>query len=172
MKKLLCVAALVMLAGCGRYHTHPEVEVYEHPGATIVVNQQTGYLTYRERFGGYTMTPHGYLPMNAAGPYQIRTSTPGYTYSKSVYWDQHPSAFGIYPITRREVHITTANPPVVYDERINYASLGCAVDESGRPYLREYQTEGTVGKETVSAYGTACRQPDGTWMLVGDYYIK
>ena len=32
-------------------------------------------------------------------------------------------------------------------------------------YCREYQTTVTVGGETQEAYGTACRQPDGSWQI-------
>ena len=38
---------------------------------------------------------------------------------------------------------------------------------SGNNFCREYQTEVTVGGKTQSAYGTACRRPDGTWEIVG-----
>jgi surface antigen len=33
-------------------------------------------------------------------------------------------------------------------------------------YCREFQQTVTVGGETQDAYGTACRQPDGTWKVV------
>jgi surface antigen len=33
-------------------------------------------------------------------------------------------------------------------------------------YCREYQQTVTVGGETETAYGTACRQPDGSWKVV------
>lgn len=33
-------------------------------------------------------------------------------------------------------------------------------------YCREYQSTVTVGGETQEAYGTACRQPDGSWKIV------
>jgi len=33
-------------------------------------------------------------------------------------------------------------------------------------YCREYQTEVTVGGKVEKAYGTACRQPDGSWKIV------
>ena len=33
-------------------------------------------------------------------------------------------------------------------------------------YCREYQTTITVGGRTEQAYGTACRQPDGSWKVV------
>ena len=36
--------------------------------------------------------------------------------------------------------------------------------ETGR-YCREYRQTVTVAGRTESAYGTACRQPDGTWQL-------
>ncbi len=37
--------------------------------------------------------------------------------------------------------------------------------DSGEP-CREYQTTVTVGGETAQAYGTACRDPDGSWRIV------
>lgn len=33
-------------------------------------------------------------------------------------------------------------------------------------YCREYTTRVTVGGERQQAYGTACRQPDGSWKVV------
>jgi len=33
-------------------------------------------------------------------------------------------------------------------------------------YCREYQTNVTVGDKNEKAYGTACRQPDGSWKIV------
>ena len=33
-------------------------------------------------------------------------------------------------------------------------------------YCREFQQTVTIGGKTESAYGTACRQPDGTWKVV------
>ncbi len=38
--------------------------------------------------------------------------------------------------------------------------------ETGR-YCREFQQTVVVGGEPQSAYGTACRQPDGSWEIVG-----
>ena len=38
-------------------------------------------------------------------------------------------------------------------------------EPSGR-YCREYQQTVTVGGRTEQAYGTACRQPDGSWKIV------
>lgn len=34
-------------------------------------------------------------------------------------------------------------------------------------YCREFQQTVTVGGQQQSAYGTACRQPDGTWKIKG-----
>lgn len=39
--------------------------------------------------------------------------------------------------------------------------------DDGR-YCREFQQTVTVGGQTESAYGTACRQPDGSWQIVGN----
>ncbi|MEE8275348.1 MAG: RT0821/Lpp0805 family surface protein [Alphaproteobacteria bacterium] len=33
-------------------------------------------------------------------------------------------------------------------------------------YCREYQTTVNVGGQVEQAYGTACRQPDGSWQIV------
>jgi surface antigen len=38
-------------------------------------------------------------------------------------------------------------------------------DNGGR-YCREYQTVSVVGGRTQETYGTACRQPDGSWRLM------
>jgi surface antigen len=35
-------------------------------------------------------------------------------------------------------------------------------------YCREYQQTVTIGGKTEQAYGTACRQPDGSWQIVAD----
>ncbi len=37
--------------------------------------------------------------------------------------------------------------------------------DSGQ-YCREYQQTVTVGGQTENAYGTACRQPDGSWKVM------
>ncbi len=39
-------------------------------------------------------------------------------------------------------------------------------ESAGGEYCREYQQTVTVGGDEQSAYGTACRQPDGSWKLV------
>jgi surface antigen len=41
-----------------------------------------------------------------------------------------------------------------------------AYQTSNGQYCREYQQTVVVGGETQSAYGRACRQPDGTWRIV------
>ena len=38
-------------------------------------------------------------------------------------------------------------------------------DTTGR-YCREFQQSITVGGKSESGYGTACRQPDGSWQIV------
>ena len=35
-------------------------------------------------------------------------------------------------------------------------------------YCREYQHAVTVGGKSETAYGTACRQPDGSWKIRSD----
>ncbi len=33
-------------------------------------------------------------------------------------------------------------------------------------YCRQYETSVNIGGKLENAYGTACRQPDGTWKIV------
>lgn len=33
-------------------------------------------------------------------------------------------------------------------------------------YCREFQQEITIGNDQVDSYGTACRQPDGSWKII------
>lgn len=40
-------------------------------------------------------------------------------------------------------------------------------DSATGAYCREFQQTVTIGGKTEQAYGTACRQPDGTWKVVG-----
>lgn len=40
-----------------------------------------------------------------------------------------------------------------------------AVPEEPAKYCREYQQKVTVGGKVQQAYGTACRQPDGSWQV-------
>lgn len=44
-------------------------------------------------------------------------------------------------------------------------TLRDGTDSSGN-YCREYQQTVKIGGRTSQAYGTACRQPDGSWMVV------
>jgi len=37
--------------------------------------------------------------------------------------------------------------------------------DAGGQYCREYQQTVTVGGESQQAYGTSCRQPDGSWQI-------
>ena len=38
--------------------------------------------------------------------------------------------------------------------------------DAGGAYCREYQQTISVGGKTERAYGTACRQPDGSWKII------
>lgn len=47
----------------------------------------------------------------------------------------------------------------------SYTPVRDGNDQSGN-YCREYQSKVTVQGKTQNAYGTACRQPDGSWKIV------
>lgn len=52
----------------------------------------------------------------------------------------------------------------------NYGSITPqpAYQNTAGQYCREYQQTVTVGGQKQNAYGTACRQPDGTWKIVNN----
>ena len=39
--------------------------------------------------------------------------------------------------------------------------------QSGSGYCREFQNDVVIGGKSEKAYGTACRQPDGSWKVQG-----
>ena len=39
------------------------------------------------------------------------------------------------------------------------------VSLNGNPYCREYRTTANIGGKMQQIYGTACRQPDGSWQI-------
>ncbi|MCC3861307.1 glycine zipper 2TM domain-containing protein [Emcibacteraceae bacterium Y4] len=41
-----------------------------------------------------------------------------------------------------------------------------AYQDTQGEYCREYQQTVTIGGEQETAYGTACRMPDGTWKII------
>lgn len=41
-----------------------------------------------------------------------------------------------------------------------------AFEQSSGTYCREFQETVSIGGKQETAYGTACRQPDGTWKIV------
>jgi surface antigen len=59
--------------------------------------------------------------------------------------------------------ITWSNP-----QSGNYGTVTPVRDgrDQGGNYCREYQQTVTVGGQTQQAYGTACRQPDGSWKVM------
>lgn len=64
-------------------------------------------------------------------------------------------------VYNRPDHWTNTRTDATYDVKPQRSYTS----RSGR-YCREYQTKVTVGGRTRSAYGTACRQPDGQWQVV------
>ncbi len=48
----------------------------------------------------------------------------------------------------------------------SFTPLRDGTDQATGAYCREYETTVTVGGKTQKAYGTACRQPDGSWKVV------
>ncbi len=65
--------------------------------------------------------------------------------------------------TRTNVPTTWVNPDTGNSGSITPVET---YQTSSGQYCREYQQTVYVGGEKQQAYGTACRQPDGTWKIV------
>jgi surface antigen len=60
--------------------------------------------------------------------------------------------------------------PIMWDNPDNggrYTFTPTRTYEDEGTYCREYTTKIKVGGRTQTGYGTACRQPDGQWQIVG-----
>ncbi len=71
----------------------------------------------------------------------------------------------------QQAHAAPVGQTVVWNnpETGNYGSVTPVrdgTDTATGAYCREYQQTVTVGGRTEDAYGTACRQPDGSWKVV------
>jgi len=63
---------------------------------------------------------------------------------------------------RTGVPSTWVNPDTGYQ----YVMTPTGTYDSGTGPCREYTLDATIGGETEQLYGTACRQPDGSWKVV------
>lgn len=54
------------------------------------------------------------------------------------------------------------------DDNVAYRVVPIETFEAGNRYCRSYTTTAIIGGRPQEAYGTACRQPDGSWKVVGD----
>lgn len=64
--------------------------------------------------------------------------------------------------TRTGVATTWTNPDTGYDYRMEPTRTY----ESAEGPCREYTLDAEIGGRTEQVYGTACRQPDGSWLIV------
>lgn len=76
------------------------------------------------------------------------------------YYDQAATQAQSAPVGKA---ITWYNPQSGAQGTITPTRTGQSADGE---YCREYQQTITVGGRTERAYGTACRQPDGSWKVV------
>ena len=61
---------------------------------------------------------------------------------------------------------TTAPSDLPSDGKLRDKTLQDALDKSAGGPCREFQESVIIDGKTQRAYGTACRQPDGTWKIV------
>lgn len=152
-KKVLVVAATLLLAGCAQQGYGQKESVGTLLGAV-------GGAVVGAQFGSGT----GQLAAVAAGT--LLGAFLGNEAGKSldradiVYANRtHHQVLESYPIGRTGSwhnpdtgHYGTVTPTKTYQTNGNYC--------------REYQTTVTVGGKTQQAYGNACRMPDGQWKIM------
>ncbi|NQW10778.1 MAG: hypothetical protein HQ481_12970 [Alphaproteobacteria bacterium] len=73
---------------------------------------------------------------------------------------RHGFAYGAPVVIRRPPVIVFQEPP-----RVAYRPAPAPTPRHGGQ-CREYSTISTINGEPVEIYGTACRQPDGSWRIV------
>jgi surface antigen len=56
-------------------------------------------------------------------------------------------------------YVSGDTPPMVYD----HSNPPTSAPAPSPADCREYQSQVVIGGRRQTAYGTACRQPDGTW---------
>ena len=69
---------------------------------------------------------------------------------------------------RQALESTPSNESVTWDnpDSGNYGSFTpVRTYQDNRGYCREYSQEIVIGGKQQAAYGTACRQPDGSWQI-------
>lgn len=65
-------------------------------------------------------------------------------------------------------HNASGKPAYWTNDRTNTSYTVTPVSNvtiNGNPYCREYQTTAVVAGKKSQVYGTACRQPDGSWKV-------
>lgn len=70
---------------------------------------------------------------------------------------------------QQTLEVVETGQPVVWrnpDAGTQYTMLPTRTYEASGTYCREYTTRALVGGRSQEAYGTACRQPDGSWRIV------
>lgn len=63
-------------------------------------------------------------------------------------------------------HVPDRQPIVWANGGEQYQVVPVRTWETHGRYCREYQTRATIGGRVQSVYGTACRQPDGSWQIM------
>ncbi|HRJ61898.1 MAG TPA: hypothetical protein PKZ97_13080 [Azospirillaceae bacterium] len=76
-----------------------------------------------------------------------------------------------YNYYRRPPNIYYPPPAVVYpspppDVVYVVPNAPAEVQRADRTYCREYTTQTTIAGKRQQTYGTACRQPDGSWRII------
>lgn len=132
----LALTALGTLLGCGLGSSLQDRDQRGYEQQNQARQYQPAY-RYQSRSNG---TVHGGRGGYGYQPRPVYRQPTGVWQPRARTYPQSPVG---YPNQRRQA-------------RVNYCASG---------YTREYTTTITVGGQQVPAYGTACRQPDGSWRL-------
>lgn len=70
---------------------------------------------------------------------------------------------------QQTLEVVETGQPVVWrnpDAGAQYTMVPTRTYETSGTYCREYTTRALLGSRSQEAFGTACRQPDGSWRIV------
>jgi surface antigen len=155
MRKTLAIALLggLLLSGCADWQNSPKQSV-----GTLVGAAAGGLVG--SQFGGGT----GKLAATGAGVLLggLLGSETGRSLDRADRLAMQQTTQSTLERTPTGISTPWRNP-----DTGNYGTVTpMRTTENGNSVCREYQQTVTVGGQTQEGYGTACRQPDGTWRIV------
>ncbi|BAU49687.1 hypothetical protein SVA_3139 [Sulfurifustis variabilis] len=157
----VALASLLVVSGCATYQGPQEQ-------AGMVIGGIVGGILGSEIGGGYGRGHHGYYgrypaPTAAIIAGTIAGAMIGGAIGRSMDETDRLKTAATLETVRTGVPSTWRNP----DTGNQYAVTPTKTYETASGPCREYTIDAVIGGKKEKIYGTACRQPDGSWKVQG-----